>query len=122
MFSEWEGPAVLAGVGKGGGWVADRPDWETCWDMTTEEGGVISEGAAVAVGAGPPFDCEFIEGYGGEVGVLGWIMGRFVSVVLAAMWYGGEAGENEPVRRCRFAVCSDIEAAASAFEGSGCVG
>lgn len=41
-------------------------------------------------------------------------MGVFVSF-LAARWYGGEAGENEPVKRCRFAPCScsDIEAAAS---------
>jgi len=48
------------------------------------------------------------------VGVFGWTMGGFVSLVLAATWYGGEAGENEPVKRWRFAVCSDIRAAASA--------
>jgi hypothetical protein len=48
--------------------------------------------------------------------------GRFVSVALAAIWYGGEAGEKEPVRRCRFAVCSDISAAASASGSSDCVG
>lgn len=112
---------MLAGVGKGGGWVADGPDWETCCDIVTEEGGVMSEDAAIAVVAGPPFDCEIIEGYGGEVGVLGWIIGRFVSLVLAAIWYGGEAGENEPVKRCRFALCSDIRAAASTFEDGECV-
>jgi hypothetical protein len=39
--------------------------------VTTEEGGVISEDAAVAVVAGPPCDCEVIEVFGGDVGVLG---------------------------------------------------
>jgi hypothetical protein len=36
--------------------------------------------------AGPPFDCELIGGYGGEVGVFGWAKGVFVSLLLAAMW------------------------------------
>lgn len=74
---------MLAGVGKGGGLVGRWPDWETCCDMDTEDGGVISDDGPVAVVAGPPFDCEFIEGYGGEVGVLGWMIGVFVSLVLA---------------------------------------
>lgn len=47
------------------------PEGEYCCDMTTEAGGVITEGGPIAEEAKPPFDCEFIEGYGGEVGVLG---------------------------------------------------
>lgn len=41
--------------------VAEEPDWEACCDMCTEEGGVMSEGAAGAVMAKPPFGCELIE-------------------------------------------------------------
>lgn len=63
---------------------ADCEGW--CCDMWTDEGGVITEGAACAVVAGPPFDCELIEGYGGDVGVFGWTMGGFVSLLLAARW------------------------------------
>ncbi len=47
-------------------------------------------------------------------------MGGFVSLGLAARWYGGEAGENEPVKRCRFALCSDMKAAASKDNEGGC--
>lgn len=47
--------------------------------------------------------------------MLGWTMG-FVWSVLAEAWYGGEAGEKDPVKRCRFELCSDIWAAASLGE------
>ena len=83
---EAERAAVLAGVGKGCAVVAEGPDWEKDCDMWTDEGGVMTDGAGCAVEAGPPFDCELIEGYGGEVGVFGWTMGGFVSLLLAARW------------------------------------
>jgi hypothetical protein len=40
-----------------------------------------------------------------------WTVESFVWSVGLARWYGGDAGENDPVRRGRFAVCSDIGAA-----------
>ena len=66
-----ESAAVLAGVEKGCTLVAEAPGCEACCDMWTDEGGVNTEGGWCAVVAGPPFDCELIERYGGDVGVFG---------------------------------------------------
>lgn len=62
---------VLAGVGKGCWAEADVAGCETDCDMVAEEGGVLLGDASGAVIAGRPLDCEFIEAYGGEVGVRG---------------------------------------------------
>lgn len=77
---------MLAGVGMACTAGAEGPDCDMCCDMWAEEGGVMADDAACAVGAGPPLDCELIGGYGGEVGVFGWTKDVFVSLLLAATW------------------------------------
>jgi hypothetical protein len=54
---------VLAGVGNGCGIEADVAGCEADWDMAAEEGGVLAGEVAVAVAvtAGRPLKCEFIE-------------------------------------------------------------
>jgi hypothetical protein len=61
MFVEEKGPAVLAGVGKGCGFVAEVADCERDCDMAAEDG-LLSECAAALLMAGPPLACELIEG------------------------------------------------------------
>ena len=93
--------------------LAEAVDCESDCDMAIEEGGLRSGGAAAILEAGPPFACEVIGGYGGEVGVRGW-MGVFVWLLaLATTSKGGEAGEKRPVEssRWRLAVCSDMKTA-----------
>jgi hypothetical protein len=98
---------VLAGVGKGCRLDADAADWEKDWDMGSEDCGERSDDVVVFVVEKPPLDCEFIEEYGGEVGVRGWLSVFVVwPLALAATSKGGLAGENLPIesRRWRLAL------------------